>query len=67
MLVRVEVACDPGHGGDEGEDGEADYEEDFVGHDVEQGFLERSEKGRAEAIGVKDGRVWVLYTCTFVS
>ena len=38
MLVRVEVACDPGHGDDEGEDGEADYEEDFVGHDVEQGF-----------------------------
>ena len=38
MLIRVEVARDPGHGDDEREDGEADYEKDFVGHDVEQIF-----------------------------
>ena len=38
MLIRVEVARDPGHCDDEGEDGEADYEKDFVGHDVEQIF-----------------------------
>ena len=36
MLIRVEVTGDPGHCDDEGEDGEADYEKDFVGHDVEQ-------------------------------
>lgn len=35
MLVRVEVAPNPGHGDDEGEDGETDYEEEFVAHDVE--------------------------------
>ena len=38
MLIRVEVTRDPGHGDDEGEDGEADDKKDFVGHDIELMF-----------------------------
>lgn len=33
MLIRVEVAPNPSHGDDEGEDGEANYEEEFIAHD----------------------------------
>ena len=33
LLVCVEIAANPGHCDDEGEDGEADYEEDFIAHD----------------------------------
>ena len=47
MLIRVEVARDPGHGDDEGEDGEADYEKDFVAHDVQQVFFGAEREGES--------------------
>ena len=55
MLIRVEVTCDPGHCDDEGEDGEAGYEKDFVGHDGEQMFGAGQEGERVGRIGVKEG------------
>ena len=33
-MVYVEISADPGHCDDEGEDGEAYYEEEFVAHDL---------------------------------
>lgn len=38
LLVFVEIPADPGHCDDEGEDGEADDEEDFVAHGFEEMF-----------------------------
>ena len=33
LLIFVEISTNPGHCDDEGEDGEADDEEEFVTHD----------------------------------
>ena len=35
-MVLVEIAANPGHCDDEGEDGEADYERDLITHDAKQ-------------------------------
>ena len=36
LLVLVEIAANPGHCDDEGEDGETNYERDLITHDAKQ-------------------------------
>ena len=67
MLIRVKVACDPGHSDDEGEDGEADDEKDLVGHDLELMFAAEQEGESRENRGKgRSGRGFVYLFTTYV-